>query len=142
MGNCLIGYHCIGPQTISDAQVAAAKKRGREVIELAKEWEEADEKEIEFPVPSFWEEAGFDMSCYVEHIAGMSGEMIDKLVDKIVDFWNKCPYWDDVSVCTLSDSTKAVFTGEMTWGDEPSGNGFDLMKAMFEHDLADALGVF
>lgn len=140
MGSSLVGYHCIGPVTIPDDRIAAARKRGREVVKLAKQWQEADEKGLDFAIPSFWADEGVDELWQIEHIAEMDDGSVDAVVDRIVDYWNRPG--GDSSWRDLSDATKVVFTGTMTWGDEPEDEGFQVLKEMFELGISKELGIF
>jgi hypothetical protein len=134
---------CIGPVKISDAQVAAAKKRAKATVKLAEEWDEAERKGKEFEnFPDFWMEIGIDDLSQVDHMIGLTDENVDAMVDDAVAFWHAPQNYGDAHFRKLSDASKVVFAGEVTWGDSPDGDGYAALRSMFELGIDKELGVF
>ena len=63
-------------------------------------------------------------------IVGMDTAAIRELIGEFVEFWNDPPFRDTTFryFGTGKDIRKIVIAGEMSWGDEPDGEGFQLMK--------------
>jgi hypothetical protein len=105
------------------------------------DWDAANTLRDAFDVPEFWNEYAVEDQCMVDHLMLLSQEETDAMVDRVVEFWND-PCADDVAIRWISDASKVVFAGETTWGDTPSGEGFEIFQSMIDLGIADVLGVF
>lgn len=59
-----------------------------------------------------------------------------------VDWWNSGGSRDTCSRQDPDNSRqKIVYAGEMSWGDEPQGYGYQMLKKAFAWGVAEALGI-
>jgi len=149
MGADLIGYMCLGPKKISEAQAEAAERRAWEIFQALKTWYGDDEGEGEQPeILKGLGLGGVDEAYQLESlrfggdadIATATKDDIDALVDEIVGFWND-PGSRDAVDRWISDTEKVVFCGDMSWGDEPDGYGYRLLKMAHVLDILEPLGI-
>lgn len=65
-----------------------------------------------------------------------------KDIRAFVDWWHTL---DSRDACSRTDPDnprqKLVYAGEMSWGDEPNGAGFQMLKRAFAWGFSEALGV-
>ncbi len=150
MGADLIGYMCIGPKRITAAQKRAATARAKEIFKALRKWYADDEESGTPEVPEILqglELGGIEEPCELESLAfgNANFTVADKLhvevvVARIVQFWNDPDSRD--SVCRdISDTEKVVFCGDISWGDEPDGTGYYLLKMAHLLDILEPLGI-
>jgi hypothetical protein len=148
MGADLIGYMCIGPKKISKAQAQAAEEKAWQIFQGLRAWWKAVETEAESPpeIERALSLAQIDDPRELESLAfgedkdieTATKEDIVALVDEIAGFWND-PCSRDVVDRLISDSEKVVFCGDMSWGDEPEGYGYRMLKMAHVLDILDEL---
>ena len=77
-----------------------------------------------------------------KHVFTTTLEDLAKIVQGFVDDWNKPHYRDMASRPDPDDrNRKVVVAGELSWGDEPDGAGYQLLKRAFGLGIAQSLGV-
>lgn len=148
MGADLIGYMCIGPQHITGNQMAAAQVRAWDIFRGLREWY-ASEENVRPEILDGLDLGGIDDPCELESLKFRSQDItsavkvdIQALVAEIVQFWNDPNASARDSVCrNISGTEKVVFCGEMSWGDEPSGYGYSLLKMVHVLDILEPLGI-
>ena len=152
MGADLIGYMCVGPTLVTAEQKVAAKEKAwRVFLGMRAWWLAAEENPSPEPPPEIIDVLD---CCQIDEphelealrfggdqdIETAGRQDVDGLVDEIVAFWN-CPATRD-SVCRdLSDDERVVFCGEASWGDEPDGSGYLLIKMAHILDILWELGI-
>jgi len=77
-----------------------------------------------------------------KHVFSATPEELARIVQGFVDDWNK-PYYRDMASRPDPDdrNRKVVVAGELSWGDEPDGAGYQLLKRAFGLGIAQSLGV-
>lgn len=69
-------------------------------------------------------------------------ERVRQLVEKFKSFWRDGGYRDTVWRVDPDDSTRVlVFAGELSWGDEPSGAGYQLLKDADQYGILEVYGI-
>lgn len=145
MGADLIGYICVGPKKISEAQAQAAEAKAWQVFQGLRNWWQGfllpPEIErtlslIQIDEPSELESLSFGD----KGIKTATKDDIDALVDQIVGFWNDPMSRDSVNRW-ISDTEKVVFCGEASWGDEPDGHGYVMLKMVHVLNILNELGI-
>lgn len=148
MGADLIGYMCIGPKRITAAQKKAATKRAWEIFQALRAWYGDDDGEGKRQeILDGLELGGIDETYQLESLEFHRANFtvadrihIEATVAEIVQFWNDPDSFD--SVCRdISDTEKVVFCGEMSWGDEPEGHGYQLLKMAHVLEILEQLGI-
>ena len=68
---------------------------------------------------------------------------MEALIKWYINEWNAAYTYRDTAVRPMPGDTskKIVFAGGQTWGDEPEGGGYLLLKGLEVSGLADALGI-
>lgn len=122
MGCDLITYMVVGKPKIkkTKAQVAAYWKKHQEFLKL-------DESTEEIAVPNEYKE-GFESSAEFA-----------EFVKEFVKFWN-FPGARDTNARTFGkgkSKRQIVVSGDMSWGDEPDGYGYQLFRRVFDNELGD-----
>jgi hypothetical protein len=147
MGSDLIGYMVLAPAKITKEMVAKAKLY---LGGLNKEAQEefarlAVTKDAEWSVDMvkgkklqrLFESIDFD-NFYNEDVFEALRELKDLEVDKVVDtaaeFLNIPDSRDSVSRY-ISKRTKCIFSGDFSWGDEPDGGGYSILKNIHKYGL-------
>jgi hypothetical protein len=151
MGADLIGYMVIGPMEISDEtkrkaidqleQLKAKAAKQCEIYEAAAEVgkEEAFDWDImeEFGIDI---DDGFfdDWELFFDSIESLKPE---SFVEEIIDFWNSGSR-DSASRIIEKDGKllRIAFAGDMSWGDEPSGWGYECLRDAHKYNIAHILG--
>ena len=148
MGADLIGDMCVGPIHIEEAQAKTAEKRAWEIVQALKVWYGDDEGEGEQPeLLKGLDLVDIDKPYHMESldfggadIKAATKEDIDALVGEIVGFWNDPSSRDSVDRW-ISKTEKVIFCGEMSWGDEPSGYGYRMLKMAHILNILGELGI-
>jgi len=135
MGAEQVGYIVKGPRKISESRIRAAvcacRRLRRKLLKLC---------------------AGIDDSyTRTEVVAEKVGEYFDpeeipenpeSVIRDFVAWWHHIEGRDTCSRSDPDDSRQVlVYAGEMSWGDEPQGYGFQKLKQAFGWGFAEALGV-
>ena len=77
-----------------------------------------------------------------KHVFITTRKELAKIVKGFVDAWNKPNYRDMASRLDPDDRMRTVVVaGELSWGDEPEGKGYQLLKQAFGLGIAQSLGV-
>jgi hypothetical protein len=150
VGADLITYMLVGPNKIVDdpKKREAAILHASRIIAAVTAWQtlhdehqasdDADD-EIEVPVALIRELKRFgmdprtcDINDYNQYV--VSADAV-KAVDALLHLWNGTRYYRDV--CTRGYRKKQILVaGDMSWGDEPDGLGYQICKQ------AERLGLF
>jgi len=135
MGADQIGYLVKGPAEIPETSIRAAVRACRRL-----------RKEL-------LDEAGPDANEEERVDAALSrtGEFFDPedipedpepIIREFVDWWRA---QDSRDTCSRQDPDNPkqllVFAGEMSWGDEPDGRGYKMLRQAFAWGFAGALGI-
>ncbi len=168
MGADLITYFCYGPRKLKADQVTRqrAKKKALQVIELAKIVEEAhsqnhkgptiftllkkkklDIRQIEHLLDQPVSKRSITITdndlWNIEAVSSFSEEGIDRTINDLIKIWNEgsgCRdmTWRDVPG---KKNLKGVVCGELTWGDEPEGWGYQTMKKAQQLGILEVFGI-
>ncbi len=139
MGADLIGYMVKGPLKLNPFLKEDAIKAAQNIIDLAihsNYWAEDITEESEQPeeMPDWmWEELQNN-----GEITSLACCNPTAAVEDFMEFWND-PEGRDVRDSVFDHygvKFKVIFAGEMSWGDEPSGYGYQALKQ------AERLGLF
>lgn len=145
MGADLITYIMVGPKTVELTPEAHAAESARLDILLRDmqtviSSEPADEvaDDIADEIADLYRESyEYLMACLVaEYPDGAS------FLDAAIEFWNN-PFGRDANVregCPTPDE-KIVVGGDTSYGDEPEGSAYEMMRVMDRLRICDALGI-
>lgn len=147
----LIGYMYIGPKHITADQKTAATERAWEIFRALWKWHADDEESGTPEMPDILDGLEMDEiyeACDLESLEfhGVNFTVADRThveatVAEIVEFWNDPDSHRDSVYRDVSDTEKAVFCGEMSWGGEPFGYGYLLFKIAHVLDILKPLGI-
>lgn len=150
MGAELIGWHAKGPTTLGGDDrlkaVAAAAEIRRITQIVLKTFQQrrdaqTDEEEAKFPFPAVARNVDFLVEAWdneEERLMRRIAEMdVAGFVDTFIRWWNNGHQsYDTNSRWDPDDNDKVlVFAGASSWGDEPDGEGYTMLRD------ADRLGV-
>jgi len=83
-----------------------------------------------------------DREVESEHVFGNTVEDLAREVRDFVDGWNNGSFRDlSYRVDPLHPRRKVVVAGERSWGEEPEGAGYQMLKKAFSLTIAQRLGV-
>jgi len=144
MGADLVGYLVIVPNQISGDMVAAAVAKAVETCDLARTWlrleQSEDTKALDaLKLPALWEHENLTPDD-VEDLATMGEAECCKAVEETIDFLHS-PDSRDCALRSIDEDRFALFCGEMSWGEEPEGDGYQLLKRLFLLGVDEALGI-
>jgi hypothetical protein len=142
MGADLITYMLVGPNKLVDDP----KKREKAILHASRmiaavtawqtlhneHWNNGEvEGEIEIPATLIRELKHFGINpttCDIEdYNSGVVGVDATEAVDELIELWNGVGHYRDVS--TRGYRTRQILVaGDMSWGDEPSGRGYQTCK--------------
>lgn len=91
--------------------------------------------------PDEWDDE-FDCNGadFLEQFAMLKDEEIEERVNAAVNFLRE-PSYRDCASRTISDDEFVLFAGEMTWGDEPEGGGYGVLKDIHMMGIVEELGL-
>ncbi len=142
MGADLIGYLVKGRKLLFDQEKKAAVLLAQAVIDQAKvlfaavESTEKPPGDFEDFLSSFWEE---EDAAGLEHYAQLNAAMF---VSEFCEFWQNPDERDVASRPDPGDpKEQLLFAGAPSWGDEPEGVGYKLLREAFRLNVAAALGI-
>lgn len=152
MGADLVGYMVMGPVDILQENIDQALERLEALKTKATETLKALEKTGELdPEPQPWaaELYGIKIGEYffddwlefLEDAADLNPEV---LLNNIIDFWNSGSR-DAVSRIIEDKNGKDVrilFAGDMSWGDEPGGWGYECLRDVHKYGIESLLGLY
>jgi len=151
MGANLIGYLVKGPRTLDVSKQDKAVDRVLRVLEVCKKYndwaenpdnigEEYDFSELDGLVDLADAEEVFDLADIVIGFPATK-ESAEKIVNDLIYNWP--PRARDV-VCKIDpddENQVIVFCGDMSWGDEPEGIGYQMLKDGFMFGVWSLFGV-
>jgi hypothetical protein len=83
-----------------------------------------------------------ERSVEAEHVFGSTPKDLAKEVRNFVDAWNDGCFRDlSYRMDPFHPRRKVVVAGERSWGDEPDGAGYQMLKKAFALTIAQRLGV-
>lgn len=164
MGADLIGWMAKGPAElhVSPERKQEIAQRLQELVDWARDnlpanYDEAEEflaqcgqEQLPACVDSMW------AASYPEEFLQMLEQLTPEgetdpaksrdhllgYIDGLVEAWPPEGCRDVSSAIDPDDSTQVlVFAGEMTWGDEPQGEGFQLLKRLAHSGIGEAVGI-
>ena len=135
MGAEQIGYLVKGPINITAGRIKAAvndcRRQRRELLALADKDAERHER---------MDAALSDTGEYFDPADIPENPEPD--ISAFVEWWHAT---DSRDTCYRSDpdnrKQKLVYAGDMSWGDEPDGRGYQALKRAFAWGFAEALGI-
>lgn len=151
MGADLITYICFGPRHFSKKALKLAHKEVEVKLSLAKEL-----VEIESYEPSRIEELnerirqilillgpGLEELYQYNQLGDLVNQGADSIIEQIVTAWDGCADCAsrDVPNPTRGGIEVVVVAGDMTWGGEPEGTGYQGLKFIDTFGLNEILGV-
>lgn len=142
MGADLITYMLVGPNKIPDDP----KKREKAILHASRliaavtawqtlhdEHQGSDDADLEIEVPAtlIRELKHFRIdprTCDIDdYNQGVIGVDATQAVDELIALWNGVGYYRDI--CTRGYRTRQILVaGDMSWGDEPDGDGYRICK--------------
>ena len=149
MGADFISYCCIGPIKLSASKKMRQKadQRVAKFIDLAchsmtladDEVEEHDEELQNLARHPFFKH--LELPEDVRWAQEYKGQP-EKLVEEFLELWHGGSRDSDSRAIPKDKlKRKVVFTGDMSWGDEPDGYGFTMLKRADQSGLLDIYGV-
>jgi len=144
MGADLVGYLVIAPNQISGDMVDAAVAQAVATCDLARTWlrleQTGNTEALEaFKLPALWEHENLAPDD-VADLAAMGEAECRKAVEETIDFLH-APDSRDCALRSIDEDRFALFCGEMSWGEEPEGDGYQILKRMFLLGVDQALGI-
>ena len=148
MGADQIGYLLVGPDTLSPRKVGKLRRllaKAWEIIDAHKEVARAINSDVlgfpEHVIQSVGSLLGASEGRYSELLEHMGKDLDDlptmKQLNEFVEWWNDGTPGRDVA--TRNHPTKKgwliLWAGEMTWGDEPSGDGYSMLHGLGDWGL-------
>ena len=70
----------------------------------------------------------------------LTGKEINKTLVQLVDLWNAKDYARDLNA-RVWKNRRILVAGEMSWGDEPEGKAYQILKRARAMGLLAALGI-
>lgn len=141
MGADLICIIAKGPRQLPETgpMIEAAIAQGLEIqAEIAKALAAYHREQ---PYDELWD-ADIDPQYnedYTQHLTDLD---IPAFVAEFIEGWNLCDYRDMGSRLDPDDeSQQLLVAGELSYGDEPEGGGYLLLKDAFKLGIAETLGV-
>lgn len=147
MGANLIGYMLKGPAKVSaakrDAAIGTAAKRVKDVLAHEHEFEDMDPSEIldRYPWLDALDNEYGDMDAIFEYLKGIGIMDIRKATEEFIEAFVECEARDIARRPDPDDKTQTmVFAGDMSWGDEPEGFGYQSIKNAQRFGIDELLG--
>ena len=148
MGADFISYIMFGPAELDPKAVVAARGRAHNTVSVLRDFLAVHDEDLDamdwsplFQVlPEMTDVDEYDLG----HMAQMDAEDINKTVDAFEAMWGgnfrdtACRYLPNP---TPGGIEKVVVAGDVTWGDEPDGAGYQAMKWAELLGLMETLGV-
>lgn len=152
MGADLIVFIVKGPATISPEATAEAIKAAEKVSSFVKQITEKaydddnDEDQVWEELMEAWETtplAHLNVD-YFDDFSDLERLEVDakEVVEEFVEHWNSGELFRDESTRPdPDDETQRIHVaGELSWGDEPEGNGYQALKQLSDLNAFKALG--
>lgn len=154
MGANQLGFLVKGPANISDKRDQAIdllKQRTMKLKGYQAQLNELKEESVEswsdlFPgddeVSAYLDENALTPSDAVHALESLMPRDAAADVDKFIHFWQVSGARDVAYRIDPDDQTQAiVFAGEMSWGDEPSGMGYEMLDEAKNIGLLEIFGI-
>ena len=146
MGADMIGYLLVGPKSIASKRDEAIEQVTSELA-LVKDIEQTliDGKLLTKEQIDHLESNSVDAD-YPEHIQSIYTDVLtgiespEKYVDELIEFWDGNAYARDTASRYYGDK-QIVFAGGATWGDDPDGYGYIMLKRLTMFNLEPVLGI-
>ena len=151
MGADLIGFHLVGPvkvdRKLKKRAIQQVNGMSRATIELfdrhSPSYEDPTSEELERLIKGryFQHLRGFQEWVYFDDVRFIKDTK--KFVEGFMDFWDS-PSFRDSTYRTYGkgkSQVKIVFAGEMSWGDEPQGLGYEILRMAGMSGLLDIFGI-
>lgn len=130
-----VGYLLVGPVTLSLSRKTVSQiiKEAKSRIEICRKVNNGTYEEKKLPEFLTYEEDALFLSTF-------HGEDI---VKDFINLWNKEGAKDMISrrVVLGGEEFGIVFCGEMTWGDEPTGTGYNTIRPVHDLGLLPLFGI-
>jgi hypothetical protein len=131
MGADLVGYHVMGPMKLDGRKKKAAIRQVTEMKKVLKEFYNIHGRDPDSAfVKDLYKATFFTHLCsstLLEELRCLDEiKYPEKFVTEFLSFW-KSPY-NDCSYRITPTGLMVIFAGEMSWGDEPSGSGYQMLK--------------
>jgi hypothetical protein len=138
VGADMIGFLVTGPRKINDRAVRKAARWLWQTIKCGRRVCSACDGDIGADVDDVCPHCGHDVVALPE--LKSEAEVVE-YVRKLVSDWP--PDFRDVASRQdpERDTDLLVFAGDMSYGDEPDGGGYQLLKTILGLGIADALGI-
>lgn len=134
MGANLVGFLMLGPVNLSMSTKTVSELIGeaRKRIEQCKKFEESGNPK-DMP----------DFLLYEEDAADLVGLNPEKVVRDFIKLWNDEEARDWISRRVTIDGKEygAVFAGDMSWGDDPSGAAYQTIKPVSDLGMLSMFGI-
>ncbi|WP_019584535.1 hypothetical protein [Thioalkalivibrio sp. ALE16] len=155
----MIGYILVGPEHPREAasfdtyEMEAMRELVDSIRTNVLEFEQNPESELtEDDFPDEWHNLVEDASECEGSFGGLipdlfrqASEPTDQNIrdelDRVADLWRSARMAPDSMVRPLDGNTVIVAAGEMSYGDEPDGPGYEAMRAVDQHPLMSFLGI-
>ena len=148
MGADMIGYMIAGPAKLDDADlIAKARDNARYVVGKINDYLEVRELADSADKPLRGSTATLDdrVQRIITDNCAMGADYFDgfnveEFITEFVAFWND-PNTRD-AVWRMVGDQKVVFAGDRSWGDEPDGYGYRMLRDADTLGLTNDLGLF
>lgn len=154
MGADFIGYMVFGPVDISKESITKAKEHVKRVKAALNDYHKEEgqpevnesrlQKKMDKLLKLAPDPAGYGADGYDEYIDALSAALsVDE--DPVASFLH---FWNTGARDTISRKDpknrkrKVVCAGDQTWGDDPDGYGYTVLKSMSALGLFDILGLY
>lgn len=146
MGQELLGFIVKGPNKLNKKNFPAATRNAEKVINLAQkivEYLDADDSD---EVPRGFKMPEFLADLYEndpDAVRAWAKKDPRKCVSDFVDFWAEPGKFQDATWRPDPDkkTERIVVAGEATWGDEPAGIGYEILRDSLRLGICKAFGI-
>lgn len=132
MGADQIGFLVIGPQKLDKSKIDEAVEEAVKIGLIVKNLiDEYDKENNEEAVEKLWEElkaTGIDLCSDEPHDYEKFSYDSNKVKKEAEDFIDNWPMFGRDTAYRLYKDKVIVYAGEMSWGDEPNGYGYEALK--------------
>jgi len=137
MGADLIAYTVVGPPKLKPSKVLRKKalKRASNIVGAALQ----SQKDPDFD----WDQDKFLKGIQSEDWEAVSTLEPERVLEDLLEIWEGGGARDSTTrVVTIGKQTVRVLTcGDMSWGDEPNGWGYQTLRDADRLGILDALGI-
>ncbi|ADC73193.1 hypothetical protein TK90_2707 (plasmid) [Thioalkalivibrio sp. K90mix] len=155
----MIGYILVGPQRLREVasfntyELEAMRQAVERVRTNVLEFEQNPESELtEDDFPDEWHNLVEDASECEGSFAGLIPDLFRQAseptdqdirdeLDRVADLWHSARMAPDTMTRSFNDGTDILAAGDMSYGDEPIGPGYEAMRSLDQHPLMSFLGI-